>query len=666
MKRHFAITLLFFILFTTNAFTQVALNPDPIGVVEIPDPKLREAIRKTLQLPVGNLITQQDMEKLEYLDNEKTEKMGITNLTGLQYATNLSSIPLNQNEITDLSPLANLLQLESLTAWGNPISDISPLAKLTNLKYIDLAGCDITDISPLANLTQLELLNLGWNHLIQDITSLANLTKLYHLKLAKNRILDISPLANLTQLKELFIDGNRISDFSPLDGLSLIIFERDKEPYAPCELPHLPIETRIQNRTFPSIFAPWAGTDVKNLPELSETEKLALHDLHWHGPYLALDFYETRQGWSFAGILADAQAIRDEHLSLNPNMLFLVEVRLRDSTISLDYPEDFPYWLRDAKGNLVPTSPGSEYFLINFMIPGMQDRVVEQAIAAAQCGLYDGIFFDWFAEWGTVLPGYYSYEAEQQVKDKILQRIRAAVRDDFLIIINTNRSKIPRRAWGINGTFMETLPGTGINGYTRKEIKQIEDTLLWAEANLREPQVNCLEGWGIPTEAPDSPNNLRGMRLFTTMSLTLSDGYVLYVFGNSHQHIWYDFWDADLGHPIGPKAQPYQNINGLFIREFTNGWAVYNRSGKNQPITLPRVSTGVSSNKQDITHLLPDLDGEIYLRKGEPYDLNRDGTVNILDLILVSQHFGTTEGDINGDGTTNTVDLTLVAQQFSQ
>ena len=653
MKRYIAIIFCFWMLLTTNTFAQV---------VEIPDPNLREAIREQLQLPVGTPITQQDMQKLEFLDNEKTQKTEIMDLTGLEYATNLNSISINQSEIIDLTPLSNLIQLEALTAWGNPISDISPLAKLTNLKYIDLAGCDITDISPLANLTQLELLNLGWNHLIQDITPLANLTKLYHLKLTKNRILDISPLANLTELKELFIDGNRISDFSPLDGLSLIILERDEEPYALCELPHLPIETRIQNRTFPSIFAPWAGTDVKNLPELSETEKLALHDLHWHGPYFTLDFHETRQSWKVTGILGDAQAIRDEHLSLNPNMLFLVEVRLRDATISRDYPEDFPYWLRDANGDLVPISPGSEYFLINFMMPGMQDRVVEQAIAAAQCGVFDGIFFDAFNEWGTVLNEFYSYEEEQRVKDNILQRVRAAVRDDFLIIANYNRGKMYRRAWGTNGSFIETYRDPD-NGYTSQDVKQIESTLLWLEENLRPPRINCLEGWGIPAEPPDSPNNRRWMRLFTTMSLTLSDGYVLYA-NNQHEHIWYDFWDADLGRPIGPKAQPYQDIEGLFIREYTNGWAVYNRSGDEQAITLPRVSTGVSSTKQDITHLLPDLDGEIYLRKGKPFDLNRDGTVNILDLILVSQHFGTAAGDVNGDGTTNILDLTLVAQQF--
>ena len=247
-----------------QAYAQVALNPDPIGVVQIPDLNLREAIREQLQLPAGTPITQQDMEKLKYLDNEKTEKMGITDLTGLEYATNLSSIPLNQNEITDLTPLSNLVQLEALSAWGNPISDISPLAKLTNLTYIDLGGCEIADITPLANLIKLQTLKLGWNYLIQDISPLANLTNLKYLRLNRNRIVDISPLANLTQLKELFIDGNRIGDFSSLDGLSLDSFHYDEI----CELPALSVEQRITNRTFPSIFAAWRALSIRPNPQI--------------------------------------------------------------------------------------------------------------------------------------------------------------------------------------------------------------------------------------------------------------------------------------------------------------------------------------------------------------------------------------------------------------
>ena len=49
-----------------------------------------------------------------------------------------------------------------------------------------------------------------------------------------------------------------------------------------------------------------------------------------------------------------------------------------------------------------------------------------------------------------------------------------------------------------------------------------------------------------------------------------------------------------------------------------------------------------------------------------PPDANNDGEVNVLDLILIAQSFGTTKGDINGDGMTDVLDLTLVAQAFSE
>ena len=140
-------------------------------------------------------------------------------------------------------------------------------------------------------------------------------------------------------------------------------------------------------------------------------------------------------------------------------MIFLVEVRIRDASINY-YPEDFPYWLRDENGQLVDGgSRSGTLFFIDFTQPGMQDIIVQQAIAVAKCGLFDGIFFDWFTEGNLVLPRELGFteEIEEQAKDNILKRIRASVRDDFLIILNTNRFRTPRRAWAVNGLFMETL-----------------------------------------------------------------------------------------------------------------------------------------------------------------------------------------------------------------
>ena len=159
------------------------------------------------------------------------------------------------------------------------------------------------------------------------------------------------------------------------------------------------------------------------------------------------------------------------------------------------------------------------------------------------------------------------------------------------------------------------------------------------------------------------------------MSLTLSDGYALYTVGHIggqkqyQKHIWHAFWDANLGQPVGPTTQQYQDIEGLYIREFTNGWAVYNRTGQTQPITLPSLATPVSdrgNNAVSTTHQLPDLDGEIYLKIRNPADVNGDGKINVLDLVQVANGLGKSAPDPNGDGVVNILDLVFVAQQFSQ
>ena len=109
-------------------------------------------------------------------------------------------------------------------------------------------------------------------------------------------------------------------------------------------------------------------------------------------------------------------------------------------------------------------------------------------------------------------------------------------------------------------------------------------------------------------------------RFNCTLSLTHSDGYLLFSDDNAiptpdHLHNWYDFWDAEMGRPIGDKARQYHRVRGLFIREFEKGWAVYNRSGAAQPVTFDQEVTGVNSGKRQSRHQVLDFDGEIFLKK---------------------------------------------------
>jgi len=79
------------------------------------------------------------------------------------------------------------------------------------------------------------------------------------------------------------------------------------------------------------------------------------------------------------------------------------------------------------------------------------------------------------------------------------------------------------------------------------------------------------------------------------------------------------------------------------------------------------VASGVDEKQ---SHVLPDLDGEIYLKSESGLetpptaDINGDGLVNILDLVTVANAFGKDAPDVNGDGTVNILDLVTVANAF--
>jgi internalin A len=183
-------------------------------IVTFPDPNLEAAVRSALSKPLGPL-TSADLQGLTCLSACNRQ---ITDLSGLEFASNLTGLYLNGNAIGDLTPLEGLNQLRSLELEKNNITDLSPLAALTNLSCLALGGSYPGDYSPLSNLTSLSSLSVR-NGALYDLTVLQSLSGLSSLVLWQNGIGDPSPLAVLTNLNSLDLRWNSITNCTPLSGL---------------------------------------------------------------------------------------------------------------------------------------------------------------------------------------------------------------------------------------------------------------------------------------------------------------------------------------------------------------------------------------------------------------------------------------------------------------
>ena len=198
---------------TTNIGTQET-------AVNIPDPNLRTKIETTLGKTSGDPISAAEMATLTSLTAQDAR---ITNLTGLETATNLTTLKLGNNTISNISALSGLTSLTELHLWDNQLSNISALSGLTNLIKLYLWGNNISDISHLSGLTSLTQLRIGENS-ISNISAVSSLRNLTYLSVKENAISNISAVSGLTNLTELLIGNNTISDITPVQNLTQLVW----------------------------------------------------------------------------------------------------------------------------------------------------------------------------------------------------------------------------------------------------------------------------------------------------------------------------------------------------------------------------------------------------------------------------------------------------------
>ena len=177
----------------TQQTVTVEIIPD--ASTWMPDANLRSAVRSALGLAANDNFSQDDLATLTGLRATQSQ---IVDLTGLEYATGLTTLVAGQNDITSLMPIKNLTTLTEIRIGHNDISDVIPLAGLTALTKLGLQRNNITDVDPLKN-----LVNLVW------------------LRLAGNSITDLSPLVTLVNVTDSDVDLPKPDTTAPSVSISV-------------------------------------------------------------------------------------------------------------------------------------------------------------------------------------------------------------------------------------------------------------------------------------------------------------------------------------------------------------------------------------------------------------------------------------------------------------
>lgn len=327
----------------------------------------------------------------------------------------------------------------------------------------------------------------------------------------------------------------------------------------------------LEDAPYPRIFQDWF--DVTNLPNETETQTVARHDIFWtthngfgeawetNGDPNAGDYrsetllYVGQEPYNIAALRA-----------ANPRIKILCQVQHYGARLDGDpngdehLPADHPWWKRDGAGHLVPSAYDAGVYQLDQDNPDLRAHVANQAKALMDTGKFDGIMLD-----SCFQNTSYLYN--------LLTDIRAKIGENALIVANVNWFKLSATELSqINGILMEN--GRVGTGTPQPSWATVRDALDWNETYARNPKVNCLLDYY--STSPDNAADLQRMRALTALSLTHSNGYVNFRGDNGYN--WYDpFWsDHNLGRPTGSR---YTISGNAERRDFTNGSAVYNEVG---------------------------------------------------------------------------------------
>ena len=578
--------------------------------------------------PVRGLI---NLTHLEFDHNQVPDISFVRNLTNLTYLEfddtlvsdlspvagliNLKTLGFAHKNLSDLSPLAGLINLKSIFCWGHAISDLSPLAGLTKLERIDFCGGNISDLTPLAGLTGLKELYLAGEE-ISDISPLAGLTGLTRLGLHDNDISDISPLAGLTNLKWLNVNNNDISDVSPILGLT--------------------------NLT-------WLAVDRNNISDLSPLEELRKKiTLFWaENPGIPKGGPKIEGPWLWV-VLPGAELESNTDLLSAASGGTVTELAVATNGATAGKPVGNEVWTshrlpsepQNNIGEMLKHDPpdGTIYGTVSIYSPREQETTLHVgADNEVKVWLNGVVVYENFNIWGS---GDYT--------DFVPVTLR--VGKNILLVAVGIGGSIHNGKFGFKPGTEYTVATPGVGYAFSKTPIHLGDTFT---LDISAETVFDLAGWQF--DIAFDPAILEAIDVSEGNFLKADGGATFFQSGSI---------DNAAGKITGLSAARLsaQGVNGTGTLLQVGFKA---KSAGETELALRKFQFGsvTGDNIPAGPHEI-----RITVEEGLPAgDVNRDGVVSILDLILVAQQLGkrVTAGsavDINGDGVVSILDLIRVAQ----
>ena len=676
MNKQFLCFIFFLLMCFTLPLTATA------QVVDIPDPRLRAKIEAVLGKASGATITPAEMATLTKLD---VRARRISNLTGLEHATNLTKLNLVRNFISNISPLSGLTNLTELFLYGNFISNISPLSGLTNLTLLGLAENSISNISPLSGLTNLTLLHLYENS-ISDLSPLAGLTNLTELNLGDNFISNISPLSSLTNLTELDLEGNFISNISPLSGLTNLT-ELDLAENSISNISPLSSLTNL-------IFLFLDGNSISDLSPLVGLTKLidlnldrnsisnisplsSLTNLHWL--FLAensiSDLLPLAGLTKLRGLFLSRNAI--SNISPLSGLTNLVSLELWGNSISdlsplvsntgLDSENEV-----DVRGN--PLNATS----INTHIPTLQRRGVRVIFYAV----------------GTETVNIPDRNLRAKIEKALGKGSGATITTAgmaTLTWLDTDEASISNLTGLEHAT---NLTGLSLWGNSISDISSVAGLTKLTALYLLGNNISDLlplvanTGLGSRDTVNVQSNPLSYLSIHAHIPTLQSRGVTVEFDNRTHPALLKISGDNQKGVAFTSLSQPFvveaQDENGSALTGISVRFAVTagvgtlsttitktDENGRAQSTLTLGLNLGINTVEVSAAGIQGKVTFHAISDTESPpitADVNSDGSVNILDLIVIASELGNTGTnlvvDVNRDGVVNILDLVLVAGMF--